>query len=207
MNSPSLPEKIAVDVSATRNYEPFGMLLHAARCLGEMGRSGTQGSGWANVGALVLLAFAVEAFCQQYGKPLFPDTWDGKGGVEKMPVVDKVKLIGRKAGVAVDYGMHPWKDIKALMAVRDSLAHAKPSEDQETMRLLLDDEEQASVYATNLIRQPWEVMSSSDRAPVVEANVRAGIETLLVGLGYDKFEMETMGSGSYVMSAASPSQQ
>lgn len=188
-------------VSATRNYQPFGMLLHAARCLGEHGATQTRGSLWASVGGLVLLAFAVEAFCQEYGKPLFPDTWEGKGGVERKAVAQKLKLIGKVAGINVDYGKHPWRDIKALLAVRDSLAHPKPSEDQATVNLILDSDEQAGTYASNIIKQPWEVMSEPERAAGVEKNVRAGLETLLSGLGYSRFEMEMMGSGSYIMSA------
>lgn len=194
--------KKAYAISATRNYRPFGMLMHAARSLGEIGRSETKGSGWANVGGLVLLAFGIEAFCQEHGPKLFAEKWLGEKGVERKPIHEKLKLIGKELGVVVDYGEHPWSDVGDLMRVRDSLAHPKPSEDQKTVELLLTDEEQSGLYGTNIIRQPWEIMSEPTRAAKVELNVRAALEVLLVALGTNKWEMEFMGSGGYSMSLA-----
>ena len=199
-------EKKTFFINATRNYRPFGMLMHAARSLGEIGQSGQKGSGWANVGGLVLLAFGIEAFCQEQGPKLFEEAWPGADGVERKPVHAKLKLIGAKLGVVVDYGKHPWSDIRALLRVRDSLAHPKPSDDQKIVQLMLDDEEQANLRATNVILQPWEVMSEPAHAAKIEENVRAAMETLLVAMGTNKWEMEFLGSGSYSMSTGQSSQ-
>lgn len=189
-----------VHVTATREYRPMGLLWHAAGCLRDIAENGTQGSAWAGVGGIVLLAFSVEAFCQQFGPEVFPDTWEGRKGVERFPVLDKLKAIGRKAGVQVDYGLHPWADIKALIEVRDSLAHPKPTDQSAALKLVLTAEEEAQLHTRSFIKMPWEIMAEPATAARVAEEVEQALATLLEALGHHRYELELLGTGSYSFS-------
>lgn len=113
-----------VRVSGQYEYRPWPELRHAARVLRFIAKDLPEGSTHVLTAAVVLGAFSVEAFIQTMGPKVFGDDWPK---YERKAVMEKLKLVGVKVGVRVDFGKLPWKRIKDLMKARDALAHAKPA--------------------------------------------------------------------------------
>lgn len=108
-------------------YQAWPETAHAARSMRKIARETRVGHNHALTAAIVMTAFAVEAFCQALGPDVFGDDWFvGKPPRERLPVKVKLKCIGKRFGVQVNYGSRPWKDVAALLGARDELAHPKP---------------------------------------------------------------------------------
>lgn len=123
----SAPQKIRV--SGRYQYRPWPEMRHAARTLVWVADTHPEGSTHVITAAVVLTAFSVEAFCQQVGPEILKEGWlREKRPMERAPVLEKLKLIGREVRVEVDYGKSPWAEIKQLMEARDNLAHPQPEE-------------------------------------------------------------------------------
>lgn len=104
------------------SYHPWSELNHAARVLRRTARE--QGAAKLHVvtGAVVLTAFAVEAFCQVLGPDLFPDRWaSGAKPLVEKTVLRKLELIGHEVGVDVDYNQEPWIHLGALFEAKKQL--------------------------------------------------------------------------------------
>lgn len=121
-------DKKTAAISGDHDYRPWPELRHAAASLRKIAANYEPGSAYTIMAALVMMAFSVEAFVQTLGPEVLSDEWtQEERPAERWKVTKKLKEIGRKLGVPVDYGESPWQDIKALFEARDDLAHAKPA--------------------------------------------------------------------------------
>lgn len=135
-----------------QRYLPFPHIHHAAESLRRLAHTTEVGRYHLEAAALVMTAFAVEAFCQTLGPEVLGAAWttppEGKKhSIERWPVRDKLKAIGNAVNVPVNFGQRPWSLIEELMAARDELAHAKYlSSDRTTINWTLDIPEGADPY-------------------------------------------------------------
>lgn len=190
-------ERKLYEVHATGEFKPAPQFLHASQCLREMAATeGLQGRLWAGLGSLIVLAFAVEGFCNTYGEQFFGEDWKNH---EREPPIDKLRLIGAKAHVRVDFGRQPWQDVKKLLQLRNELAHPRPAELQRTKRVRLTDEEANAVFGSRIALHEWEDLAEPPRAEKLEANVRAALERIVIGFGLARWELELMGTGGYTL--------
>ncbi len=199
-------------ITVERTYKPVPVFMHASYCLRNIRAEGGRGSYYADLGALVLLAFAVEGFCQTYGPSAFGEEWvdvygdDGKRvkrGVESKPVVDKLKLLARKAGLNPNFDEFPWKEIKQLLKERDNLAHPKVSTRTVDATIQVPDGEHPLDHVGSLAGQSWEkLIEHPETLNKLAQTVLDTMEAMAVGLGHDKYDVLAQGSSFYRMSAA-----
>ncbi|MEW9571327.1 hypothetical protein ABQJ54_06165 [Rhodanobacter sp. Si-c] len=111
-------------------YLPFPHIHHAAKTLRKLAGTTEMGRYHLESAALVMTAFAIEAFCQTLGPEVFGEKWtnppDGGRAMERCSVKAKLKAIGETVNVPVSFGLRPWSLIAELMQARDDLAHGKP---------------------------------------------------------------------------------
>ncbi len=74
-----------------------------------------------HVTAIVMTAFALEAYLNFLGERVFP-FWSE---IERIPVENKMKTLCARLGVTLDFGRRPHQSIKLLWKIRNSLAHAR----------------------------------------------------------------------------------
>jgi len=119
-----------------QSYLPFPHIHHAAKTLRKLASTTEMGRYHLESAALVMTAFAIEAFCQTLGPEVFGEKWanppDGSRPMERCSVKAKLKAIGKAVNVPVSFGLNPWLLIAELMRVRDDLAHGKPLPPERT---------------------------------------------------------------------------
>lgn len=190
-------------VDATRQWKPAATLLHAARSLRQLALDHEPASHWVALSGIVMLAFSVEGFCQTYGERLFStEEWVGvdRKGIERKPVKDKLRLIGKKVGVSVDFGQKPWSDIHALLQVRDALAHPRPMEKRVAQQFWLSHEESQTFLTKDIVQFDWEILSQPVVSEQLQTNVETALSSLLTAMGVSTWELDSMGTGSYMIS-------
>jgi hypothetical protein len=137
------------------------------------------------MGSLLLYAFVVEGFCQAVGPEVLSDIWKrDRKPAERFPVADKLKLLGERAGVTVDFGLEPWKSIKALLQHRDRLAHPKPHM-RLTSSVLDKAPEDVWHEGGKLWNAEWNPLLSDDAVNLMAASVDEALTTIWSGLGRD----------------------
>jgi hypothetical protein len=116
------------EVSGHFDYRPWPEIRHTAFVLRKLAREYQPGSKHTALAAVVLTAFSVEGFCQTLGPEVLNDIWlQTRKPAEAFGVLTKLKLIGSKCGIPVDYEKSPWLEIKQLFDARDKIAHPKPA--------------------------------------------------------------------------------
>ncbi|MEZ2297292.1 hypothetical protein [Variovorax sp. RCC_210] len=187
-------------ISIERDFKPFPVLWHASACLRDIREDGGTGSYWAGLGALVTLAFAIEGFCQTEGPQVFEGNWLSGKKVEREPVYEKFKLIGKAVGANVNYGALPWSDVRRVLRARDSLAHPRPAKRQGSARLAISPDEHPIDAAAHLVMEPWEHLLELKAAKKIADNVDSAIKQIWSRMGRKPWDLHMHGTTSYVMS-------
>lgn len=190
------------EVRIEKEFKPFPVLWHAARCLREIRDAETvPGRYWAGLGALVMLAFAVEGFCQTEGPGIFGDDWDNEDGarVERKPVLEKFKLIGKSVGASVNYGQLPWSDVKRVMRARDALAHPRPAKRDKSALLEIPEGVHPIDAAAHLVLEDWEPLLEPATARKLAESIDAALKDIWTRMGRDEWQLHFQGSTSYMM--------
>ena len=206
-----MSKKTKNTITVERIYKPVPILMHASYCLRNIRAAGGKGSYYADVGALVLLAFAVEGFCQTYGPAAFGDQWldivdiqgkRTKRGIESKPIIEKFKLLAREAKLQVNFGQQPWKDIKRLMQERDLLAHPRPATQKAEGIIYLAKGEHPLDQSDQLVGVSWENLIRNPKTlDELAKKVLDIMEQMAEGLGYSKHDVLQQGLKSYRMAA------
>ena len=117
-------EKIHAVIVKEREDRPYADLWHASNVLEALATEDPRGSTWKFMSALILSAFAWEAYLNQVGAQIDPQ-WNT---VErKLSPKEKLKHIAKTIGKNIDLGASPYQEIKELHDLRDKLAHPKPN--------------------------------------------------------------------------------
>ena len=189
------------EITIERDFKPFPVLWHASACLRDIREEGGTGSYWAGLGALVTLAFAIEGFCQTEGPGVFGSDWLEGKNVERKPVYEKFKLIGKAVGAGVSYGTLPWSDVRRVLRARDSLAHPRPAKRSESARLAIAGDEHPIDAAAHLVMEPWEPLLELKSAQKIADNVDRAIKQIWSRMGRKPWALHMQGTTSYVMSS------
>jgi len=187
-------------ISIERDFKPFPVLWHASACLRDIREEGGTGSYWAGLGALVTLAFAIEGFCQTEGPQVFGSDWLSGKKIEREPVYEKFKLIGKAVGANVNYGALPWSDVRRVLRARDSLAHPRPAKRQGAARLVIAPDEHPIDAAAHLVMEPWEHLLELKAAEKIASSVDSAIKQIWSRMGRKPWDLHMHGTTSYVMS-------
>lgn len=116
-------EKIHAIIAKESREQPYVDLWHAANVLEKQANEDPTGSTWKFMSALILTAFAWEAYLNQVGTEVDP-TWPTIE--KKLNPKAKVKHIADKIGAKIDVGRSPYQEINELHELRNNLAHPKP---------------------------------------------------------------------------------
>jgi len=195
-----------------QHYLPFPHIHHAAATLRKLARTTDLGRNHLESAALVMTAFAVEAFCQTLGPQVLGSDWTNppqgsKRPIERWSVADKLKAIGRAVGVPVDLGQAPWSLVVDLMTARDELAHAKHlSSARTTINLTLD--VPASVDPYDVIRHHLrDQMFPLHNITVLDslaAEIDAGLRRLWTAAGHPDHAFDQAGMTHWTGTAVPP---
>ncbi|WP_331708637.1 hypothetical protein [Pandoraea sputorum] len=121
------------------------------------------GSYFKYTGAFLMSAFAIEAYCNYVGPVLMGDEWEGgKQPLERKSATEKLKHIGKKVGVSVNFGRDPWRRIKLLIDARHAIVHAKRIDVRAPeVRLAI---KQADLMSQNFgaVDAPWEAFCRAE---------------------------------------------
>lgn len=189
-------------ITIERDFKPFPVLWHASECLREICEEGGRGSYWAGLGALVTLAFAIEGFCQTEGPGIFKNDWKEGKEIERKPVHEKFKLIGKAVGANVDFGQLPWRDVRRVLKARDSLAHPRPAQRAGTARLVLAPNEDPMEAAAHLVMEPWEPLLEHEAAKKIADSVDRALKEIWSRMGRKEWSLHMHGTTSYMMSSS-----
>ena len=196
-----LSEKKTAAIIGDHDYRPWPELRHAAASLRKIAAEYEPGSAHTTTAALVMMAFSVEAFVQTLGPGVLKEEWtQGKRPAERWPVTQKLKEIGRKLSVRVDYGKCPWKDIKDLLEARDDLAHAKPAlrEASGTIEVLPGGGVAPDAFRPPLIER-YEPFHNLDVLNRLARVIDDALLPLWVAAGNDKRTFTMHGASGYVV--------
>lgn len=188
-------------ISGDHDYRPWPELRHAAASLRMTAERYEPGSAYTIMAALVMMAFSVEAFIQTLGPEVLKEEWTQEEyPAERWKVTKKLKEVGRRLGVPVDYGTSPWQDIKALFEARDDLAHAKPALREASGRVEISSGGEVAPDAfrplLNEKYQPFHNLDMLNRlAPVIDN----ALLSLWVAAGNDERRFTMHGASAYVV--------
>lgn len=108
-------------------YQAWPESVHSARTLRKIARSHELGRNHLVSASVVMTAFSFEAFTHTLGPEAYgQEAWSAAvRPAERDTTENKLKMIGRKFGVPVNYGAEPWRKVKLLLKARSDLAHPK----------------------------------------------------------------------------------
>jgi hypothetical protein len=188
------------EVTVEHDYRPVPELRHGANVLRKIAFENPKGSNWTRMGALLLYAFVVEGFCQTVGPDALGDVWTrDKRPAERFPVCDKLKAIGKAAGVGVDFAAEPWKTIKEVIRTRDRLAHPKPHK-QLTVGSLDSFTLDYWVAGRELHNAEWNPLLTNEALVRISDAIDLGMTRIWEGLGN---ESQTLFMNGMTMTSAS----
>lgn len=189
------------EIRIEKDFRPFPVFWSAAKVLREI-RNDERVAGryWAGLGGFVLLAFAIEGFCQTEGPTTFPNDWETGRKIERKPVLDKLKLIAQELGVAVDYQQSPWCDVERVMKVRNSLAHPKPIRRAGRTDVDMSSDVHPIDAAAHLVAEAWEPLLEPAAAEQLATSVQQALEKVWAASGRSKWAMYRHGTTAASMS-------
>ena len=193
-------------ISGDHEYRPWPELRHAAASLRKIAAHYEPGSAYTIMAALVMMAFSVEAFVQTLGPEVLSEEWtQEQHPAERWKVTKKLKVIGRRLGVPVDYGKSPWQDIKALLSARDDLAHAKPTLRGASGRVeILPSGEVAPDAFRPLLIEKYQPFHNLDVLNRLAQVIDHALLTLWVAAGKDERRFTMHGASAYVVTVEEP---
>ncbi len=174
-------------------YRPVPEMLLGAESLIKLADD-PAGSRWKLMGALLLLAGAIEGFCNTVGPELFGRDWDDPGGkrFERKSPIEKLREIARKAGVPFDLSVEPWKSIGDLVETRHFLMHPRPYSESIDATVTCR-EEDLNAEADRVAATKWSPLLNLDTAEKTKDAVVEGLTRLWTGLGHDPHQMRLHG--------------
>ncbi len=185
------------------SYHPWPELNHAARVLRRAARE--QGASKLHVvtGAVVLTAFAVEAFCQTLGPDLFPDRWaSGAKPLVEKAVLRKLELIGHEVGVDVDYNQEPWIHVSALFEAKRQLLtpSSSPVPLDEDVSVDEDADPRFDVHAA--VQRHFRPLHNLVQLEKVAAEVNKGLLNIWDAAGGAEAVLDVLGHTSWAIQSA-----
>ena len=188
-----------------QRYLPFPHIHHVAQSLRRSARTTEVGRYHLEAAALVMTAFAVEAFCQSLGPDVLGAAWttspdSKKPPIERWSLKDKLKAIGKAVNEPVDFGQKPWSLISDLMNARDELAHGRHlSSERTTINWTLDVPDGADPYDVlrGHLRDSLFPLHQIDRLEAVTKEIDAGLLRLWVSAGNPDYTFDQTGMTSW----------
>lgn len=150
---------------------------------------------------LILLSFHFEGYINLLGATLFPkEEWKL---LERVPILDKVKLIAGLCEVRVDSS--ECKTIKNMIKLRNDLAHPKPQKINKVITMELTEEEVASLTILRSLK--LHDNATAEFTESAKRDIQAICKKLEEGFckkrPHDQFNVR-YGWGSSVTTSASP---
>lgn len=145
-----------VNISLKRTVNTYADLWHGANSLAAKGRADVEGSTWTFMGAQILFAFSIEAYCNFALPHVFSDlTESQRREVAKRPPVCRIALICASLDVSFDEGGDELTALQELFRFRNSLAHGRQLDLAESK---IHPAEAIDDPANFWLSAPWEVM-------------------------------------------------
>jgi len=107
--------------SGEREVRTFADLSHGADVLLNKARADLQGSYYTAMGALLLRAFAFEAYLNHIGEKQF-SFWSE---IEPIRVLNKYTVLCRHLSLTPDFSKRPYQTLSSLFRFRNAIAHGK----------------------------------------------------------------------------------
>jgi len=205
------PPGIPLALEITRTYNPVFDMFNAARCMDHLAGLHIRGTGYCGVSVLVYLAFALEAVCQTFGPGVLKDCWvssigaDGKQkrGVERLGMEAKLKLMGRRLGVEVNYGAAPWQRCQKVLQIRDQMAHPKPAVNKGMKTVVLAPGEHPMDHGEHLVLFEREHLARDDaERGAFREDIREAVNRLYEAMGFERDAMFVSGGTWYTYGLA-----
>lgn len=178
-------------VSNKFDYRPWPELRHTASVLRQLAAEAPKGSAHLVRAALVFTAFSVEGFVQTLGPGVFGEEWEV---FERLPVLKRVKLMGKRLGVEVDFGRQPWQDVKALFEARDSLAHAKPRQIALDIHCPTNDHDELLMQIGRIMRETAHPKADATWIGGVSQSIDEALQEIWDAAGREPAEFLAFGS-------------
>jgi hypothetical protein len=180
--------------SGSREVRTFVDLNHGADVLARIAEEEQKGSYYTTMGALLLTAFAFEAYLNHIGAKRIK-FWEE---IESIRVMDKYAVLCKDMDVIPDYSKRPHQTLRALFKFRNAIAHGKSQILEETKEVSSQDERYEHTPKAH-----WEEYCTLDNAKRAKEDISKIITDLhtKAGLGDYPF-VHGVGVGS--MSIKSP---
>ncbi len=146
-------------------------MLKTAKIALENARATEEGQFFNSMNTLVYSAFALEAFFNHIGQHLFDD-WEETE--RKIPKYKKLKKIRKKLGINSDLKVEPYKSVRDVFNLRDSLAHGRTE-------IIVKDN------MPDLVGTEWMKNCTLDNAERVYSSIRKIIDEMFQAAGLGKF--------------------
>ncbi|OQS35579.1 hypothetical protein B0T40_12615 [Chromobacterium haemolyticum] len=114
---------IPVEISKQREMVMYSELWHAGNCVLEQARINQEGASWQFLSAVLLTAFAFEAYQNHVGPSLFAH-WSH---LDRLPPLAKLDLIIDRLEIKLPNAKsgRPWQSIRDLFDFRNTIAHGR----------------------------------------------------------------------------------
>ncbi len=170
-------------------FHTYAYLLHASNSLFLIAKEHAPGSNHARISAVLFSAFAIEAYLNHIGN-LKVENWQK---LDRLNWRDKMKIIGEKVGVQVDYGKPPFQAVVLIFQFRDRLAHGRTHQEHVSYKFNYVDRQETGHLDPDWLRKYWDDMSVERTLQ----NVRQIIEKIQAAAGFSLLDLEMVSSGSF----------
>ncbi|WP_144265797.1 hypothetical protein [Pandoraea sp. SD6-2] len=149
-----------VSISLNRTINTYAELWHGAKSLAAKGRADVDGSFWTLMGAQILFAFSIEAYCNYALPYVFSNlTENRRRDVAQRPPVCRIALICASLDVSFNEGGDELNALQELFRLRNSLAHGRQLDLAESKMYAAED---VNDPANFWLSAPWEAMCTVD---------------------------------------------
>jgi len=186
--------RVRAKIKRDRKVNTFAELLHASTVLLENAKRKEDGCFYQTMGAILMSAFAFEAYLNHIGAALFR-FWPE---MERLPWRAKLKIVLCHVNLEVDHGSGPYQTLSKLFEFRNAVAHGRSEVLDPPERVETGDDREELRRRKPLTQ--WEQDCTIDFADRAHNDTEAMIRQIHAKAGRDEAELRRSGH-SYAMRA------